>query len=46
MPDKKCKKCDGKGWYFVDERIGNLQGRKDCDCTTKIKSSGSPKQYK
>lgn len=27
-----CPKCEGKGWYFVNERIGNLQGRKDCRC--------------
>jgi hypothetical protein len=27
-----CPKCKGKGWYFVDEWIGSLQGRKDCKC--------------
>ncbi len=27
-----CNKCNGNGWYFVDEWIGTLQGRKDCDC--------------
>lgn len=27
-----CPKCDGKGWYFVNEWIGSLQGRKDCKC--------------
>lgn len=27
-----CPVCDGKGWYFVDEWIGGLQGRKDCRC--------------
>lgn len=27
-----CPKCDGRGWYFVDEWIGPLQGRNDCDC--------------
>lgn len=27
-----CPKCDGKGWYFVNEWIGSLQGRKDCSC--------------
>lgn len=28
----KCNKCNDKGWYFVDEWFGNLQGRKDCSC--------------
>lgn len=27
-----CLKCNGKGWYFVNEWIGDLQGRKDCNC--------------
>jgi hypothetical protein len=27
-----CSKCAGKGWYFVDEWIGPLQGRRDCAC--------------
>lgn len=27
-----CPKCEGKGWYHVDEWVGSLQGRKDCDC--------------
>src|SRR3990167_3586133 len=27
-----CPVCQGKGWYFVNERIGSLQGRKDCKC--------------
>ena len=26
---RKCNKCNDKGWYFVDEWFGNLQGRKD-----------------
>lgn len=28
--ENSCPKCDGKGWYFVDEWVGTLQGRKDC----------------
>lgn len=31
-----CPKCDGKGWYFVNEWIGSLQGRKDCKCKGQI----------
>ena len=31
-PDADCPVCDGKGWYFVNEWIGSLQGRKDCKC--------------
>jgi len=27
-----CPLCEGKGWYFVDEWIGPLQGRRDCAC--------------
>lgn len=27
-----CPKCQGKGWYFVNEWIETLQGRKDCIC--------------
>ena len=27
-----CPVCGGKGWYFVNEWIGILQGRKDCNC--------------
>ena len=30
-----CPKCHGKGWYFVDEWVGDLQGRKDCNCQIK-----------
>jgi hypothetical protein len=30
-----CPKCDGKGWYFVNEWIGTLQGQKDCNCINK-----------
>lgn len=33
-----CPKCEGKGWYFVDEWIGTLQGRKDCKCKGKLPS--------
>ena len=29
---KDCPKCNGKGWYFVDEWFFNLQGRRDCKC--------------
>ena len=32
LPVGSCIKCDNKGWYFVNEWIGNLQGRKDCIC--------------
>lgn len=31
-----CPKCKGKGWYFVNECIGTLQGRKDCSCKGKL----------
>jgi len=31
-----CPVCDGKGWYFVDEWICGLQGRKDCKCKQTI----------
>jgi hypothetical protein len=31
-PKPTCVKCKGKGWYFVNEWIGHLQGRKDCQC--------------
>lgn len=27
-----CPVCDGKGYYFVNEWMGSLQGRKDCKC--------------
>jgi len=27
-----CNKCDGKGWFFVNEWFGNIQGRQDCNC--------------
>ena len=27
-----CPMCGGNGWYFVNEWIGSLQGRKDCNC--------------
>lgn len=27
-----CKRCNGAGFYFVNEWIGNLQGRRDCNC--------------
>lgn len=27
-----CPVCDDKGYYFVNEWIGSLQGRKDCKC--------------
>lgn len=30
--ERICPKCEGKGWYFVDEWIGTLQGRRDCSC--------------
>lgn len=30
-----CPKCHGKGWYLVPEWIGDLQGRKDCNCEIK-----------
>lgn len=30
-----CPKCNGKGFYFVNEWIGPLQGRKDCTCKIK-----------
>jgi hypothetical protein len=33
-----CPKCEGKGWYFVNEWIGKLQGRKDCYCKGKLPS--------
>ncbi len=33
--EKVCVKCGGKGWYYVNEWIGTLQGRKDCNCTFK-----------
>jgi len=33
-----CPKCKGKGWYFVNEWIGTLQGRKDCSCKGKLPS--------
>lgn len=33
-----CPKCEGKGWYFVNEWIGTLQGRKDCSCKGKLPS--------
>jgi len=33
-----CPKCEGKGWYFVNEWIGTLQGRKDCNCKGKLPS--------
>jgi len=30
-----CPKCQGKGWYLVPEWVGDLQGRKDCNCEIK-----------
>jgi hypothetical protein len=30
-----CPKCQGRGWYFVQEFFGTLQGRKDCHCINK-----------
>jgi hypothetical protein len=30
-----CPKCQNKGWYYVNEFIGNLQGRRDCNCIYK-----------
>ncbi|SFC80331.1 hypothetical protein SAMN05421780_11029 [Flexibacter flexilis DSM 6793] len=30
--EKPCPKCNGKGWFFVNEYIGSLQGRQDCNC--------------
>lgn len=33
-----CQKCEGKGWYFVNEWIGTIQGRKDCICNGKLPS--------
>ena len=27
-----CPKCNDKGWYYVAEFIGKLQGMKDCSC--------------
>lgn len=33
--ETSCEKCGGIGWYYVDEWIGNIQGRKDCKCKTK-----------
>ena len=30
-----CPKCQGKGYYFVNEFIGNMQGRRDCNCKYK-----------
>ena len=30
-----CPKCQGKGYYIVNEFIGNLQGRRDCNCKYK-----------
>jgi hypothetical protein len=35
-----CPKCQNKGWYFVNEWIGNLQGRKDCSCKGNVVGSG------
>ncbi len=31
-PKPTCILCKGKGWYYVNEWIGHLQGRKDCKC--------------
>ena len=31
-PKPTCPKCKGKGWYYVNEWIDFLQGRKDCEC--------------
>jgi hypothetical protein len=31
-----CPKCKGQGWYFVNEWIGTLQGRKDCKCKGRL----------
>ena len=33
-----CPQCEGKGWYYVNEWIGTLQGRKDCSCKGKLPS--------
>ncbi len=30
-----CPKCNNKGWYYVNEFIGKLQGRRDCSCVYK-----------
>lgn len=30
-----CPKCKGKGYYYVNEFIGNLQGTRDCSCKYK-----------
>jgi hypothetical protein len=27
-----CKICTDKGWYYVNEWIGYLRGRRDCKC--------------
>ncbi len=28
----KCDTCKDKGWFFVNDWIGHLQGRRDCKC--------------
>lgn len=30
--DPACPQCHGEGWYFVDEWLDSLQGRRGCNC--------------
>lgn len=32
---KVCIKCQGRGWYYVNEFFGRLQGRRCCNCKNK-----------